>query len=84
MALSANKILERNPTEIDWWVHGDCWVPMLGFAPASLHPTYELLIYGEIASVAGAPLYDKSFVIVRNETISFLRYRQIPEGMFTL
>jgi len=28
---------------------------MLGFAPASLHPTYELLIYREIASVAVAP-----------------------------
>ena len=42
MTLSANKILERNPTEIDWWVHGACWVLMLGFAPASLHPTYEL------------------------------------------
>ena len=55
MTLSANKILERNPTEIDWWVHGACWVPMLGFAPASLHPTYELLIYREIASVAVAP-----------------------------
>ncbi len=40
--LFASNQSDRNPTEFCWRVRAEFWVKLLGFAPASLHPTYDL------------------------------------------
>jgi len=51
-ALFASNQSERNPTEFCWRFRAEFWVKLLGFAPASLHPTYDCMRTGDLWSNA--------------------------------